>query len=443
MTATAGPNPGEKRVSGEIPQTDAPKSDEPLRAGTLAEICRAFLKLGLTSFGGPVAHLGYFRDEFVHRRQWLSDAAYADLVALCQFLPGPSSTQLAFILGLRQAKLPGGLVASLCFTLPSAVLMILFGIGISSLGDWRHAGWLHGLKLAAVVVVAQAVWGMGRALCPDRTRLAIALASAAALLVLTHPVAQISVVAAGSLLGWWHYRTQANAGPQPAAIGWRNHLPAAISLGIFFLMLLLLPILAAVTGSKGIEVFGGFYRVGSLVFGGGHVVLPLLRSEVVPKGMGGRRCVSRRLWGCAGLAWSAVYVWGLFGDGDASGTGRLAEWPVVSGGDYAARTVAGGRRVAFLESASGQNLGAGGVARGECGRGGHVAGRILQSGLAGGHPERAGCRRGDCLIWISPLLQHSALADRPAGCRLRCVSVGMSGLGVVVYLAGQGPAKLA
>jgi len=284
MTATAGPNPGEKRVSGEIPQTDAPKSDEPLRAGTLAEICRAFLKLGLTSFGGPVAHLGYFRDEFVHRRQWLSDAAYADLVALCQFLPGPSSTQLAFILGLRQAKLPGGLVASLCFTLPSAVLMILFGIGISSLGDWRHAGWLHGLKLAAVVVVAQAVWGMGRALCPDRTRLAIALASAAALLVLTHPVAQISVVAAGSLLGWWHYRTQANAGPQPAAIGWRNHLPAAISLGIFFLMLLLLPILAAVTGSKGIEVFGGFYRVGSLVFGGGHVVLPLLRSEVVPKG---------------------------------------------------------------------------------------------------------------------------------------------------------------
>lgn len=284
MTATTGPNPGEKRVSGEIPQTEAPKSDEPLRTATLAEIGRAFLKLGLTSFGGPVAHLGYFRDEFVHRRQWLSDPAYADLVALCQFLPGPSSTQLAFVLGMRQAKLPGGLVAALCFTLPSAVLMILFGIGISSLGDWRHAGWLHGLKLAAVVVVAQAVWGMGRALCPDRTRLAIALASAAALLVLTHPVAQISVVAAGSLLGWWHYPTQANAGPQPAAIGWRNHLPAAISLGIFFLVLLLLPILAAVTGSKGIEVFGGFYRVGSLVFGGGHVVLPLLRSEVVPKG---------------------------------------------------------------------------------------------------------------------------------------------------------------
>lgn len=151
-------------------------------AQRLGEIIRAFLKLGCISFGGPVAHLGYFQNEFVKRRRWLDDAAFADTVALCQFLPGPASSQVVFALGAQRAGWLGGLLASLCFTLPSAALMILFGYSVASFGDLRHAGWLHGLKLAAVAVVAQAVWSMGRKLCPDRTRLTIAVAAAVLLL---------------------------------------------------------------------------------------------------------------------------------------------------------------------------------------------------------------------------------------------------------------------
>ena len=138
-----------------------------------------FLRLGCTSFGGPVAHLGYLREEFVVRRRWLDDAAFADLVALCQFLPGPASSQVVYALGMQRAGLAGALVASACFTLPSALLMILFAYGVIALGDLRAAGWLHGLKVAAVAVVAQAVWGMGRRLCPDAARIALALAAAA------------------------------------------------------------------------------------------------------------------------------------------------------------------------------------------------------------------------------------------------------------------------
>ena len=134
----------------------------------MGEVFSAFLKLGLISFGGPVAHPGYYREEFVRRRRWLDDGAYGDLVALCQFLPGPASSQVAFALGMQRAGLAGAIVTSLCFTLPSAALMILFGYGVASLGHLHRAGWLHGLKLAAVAVVAQAVWGMGRNLCPDR-----------------------------------------------------------------------------------------------------------------------------------------------------------------------------------------------------------------------------------------------------------------------------------
>jgi len=250
----------------------------------LGEVTRAFLKLGMSSFGGPVAHIGYLRDEFVSKRRWLDDAAYGNLVALCQFLPGPASSQLVFALGKQRAGWLGGLLASLCFTLPSAVLMILFGYGVAAIGDLQHAGWLHGLKLAAVAVVAQAVWGMGRNLCPDRARLTIAVAAAALLLCFPGALVQVGVICGGGAIGWWLYRKAVPCSDSTSQADWSHHLIAGGILAVFFLLLILLPILASTTGRKDIAVFDSFYRAGSLVFGGGHVILPLLRAEVVPNG---------------------------------------------------------------------------------------------------------------------------------------------------------------
>lgn len=253
-------------------------------APRLFEVGRTFLKLGCISFGGPVAHIGYLREEFVAKRRWLDDAAYGDLVALCQFLPGPASSQVVFALGTQRAGWLGGLLASLCFTLPSAALMILFGYGVAALGDLQHAGWLHGLKLAAVAVVAQAVWGMGRNLCPDRTRLTIAVASAALLLLVSNALVQIGVIFIGAILGWCFYRKEIPRSPNAGRADWKHHLIAGTILAVFFLLLIFLPALVSITGNKNLAVFDSFYRAGSLVFGGGHVVLPLLRAEVVPNG---------------------------------------------------------------------------------------------------------------------------------------------------------------
>lgn len=251
----------------------------------LAETAAAFLKLGCICFGGPIAHLGFFREEFVHKRRWLDDPAYADLVALCQFLPGPASSQVVFALGMRRASLPGALVASLCFTLPSALLMLLFAYGLASLGNLAHAPWLHGLKLAAVPVVAQAVWGMGKNLCPDKTRLTLCLLAASLLLLTSSALAQVAVIAAGGLFGCWFYRHQITPPAEPPQHEHiRGHLPAAAALALFLLLLLLLPLAASSTHNNALRVFDSFYRSGSLVFGGGHVVLPLLRAEVVPPG---------------------------------------------------------------------------------------------------------------------------------------------------------------
>ena len=248
----------------------------------LVQIGGAFLKLGLISFGGPIAHLGYFHEEFVRKRCWLDDETYSDLVALCQFLPGPASSQVVFGIGMRQGGLAGALLASVCFLLPSAILMVLFAYGVALLGDLSRVGWLHGLKLAAVAVVAQAVWSMGRRLCPDRTRITLALAAAAAALVMPTAVAQIGVIAAGALAGWFLYRKE----PAPTADAEsglnRSHLWAAVTLLAFAILLVTLPVAARVSGRKSIAVFDSFFRAGSLVFGGGHVVLPLLRAEVVP-----------------------------------------------------------------------------------------------------------------------------------------------------------------
>lgn len=257
-------------------------ADVPARQ--LGVIAGAFLRLGCTSFGGPVVHLGYLREEFVVRRRWLDDAAFADIVALCQFLPGPASSQVVYALGMQRAGLAGALVASACFTLPSAVLMILFAYGVIALGDLRTAGWLHGLKVAAVAVVAQAVWGMGRRLCPDAPRIALALAAATALLLMPNAMVQVGVIAAGAALGWIVYRREAPTSPTAPTGLARSHLWAAGVLCACGALLVTLPLVATAAGSQPLAIFDSFYRAGSLVFGGGHVILPMLRAEVVPPG---------------------------------------------------------------------------------------------------------------------------------------------------------------
>ncbi|MDO5613700.1 MAG: chromate efflux transporter [Paracoccus sp. (in: a-proteobacteria)] len=249
--------------------------------GTAPEVFAAFLKLGLTAFGGPVAHLGYFRDEFVTRRKWLSDRAYADLVALCQFLPGPASSQVGFALGLTRAGWAGAAAAFVAFTLPSALLLLGFAIWAAWLDGPAGQGALHGLKIAAVAIVAQAVWGMARSLCPDRERAAIAVLAVALLAFLPGPPGMIAAIVAGGLAGLLLRRGQA---PEGAAT-----LPVPVSrpvglaaLSAFALLLFLLPLMAG--GGHLLALSDAFYRAGTLVFGGGHVVLPLLEAEVVRPG---------------------------------------------------------------------------------------------------------------------------------------------------------------
>jgi chromate transporter len=247
------------------------------------EVFLAFTRLGLTSFGGPIAHLGYFREEFVHRRRWLDEHTYADLVALCQFLPGPASSQVGMALGLSRAGLWGALAAWLGFTLPSAVLLVLFALGVTATGDLGHAGWLHGLKIVAVAVVAQAVLGMARTLTPDRPRATLALGSAIAALLLTNTSVQVLIIVVAGLIGWRFLP----AGPATGGAELPLALPrrlGAMFLAVFVGLLVLLPVLRATIGGPVLSLFDSFYRSGSLVFGGGHVVLPLLQAEVVPPG---------------------------------------------------------------------------------------------------------------------------------------------------------------
>jgi chromate transporter len=252
--------------------------------GSALEVFRVFLRLGLTSFGGPVAHLGYFRAEFVERRRWLDEPAFADIVALCQFLPGPASSQVGISLGILRAGLPGALAAWLGFTTPSALAMILFGYGVTAFGNLSRAAWLHGLKIVAVAVVAQAVWGMARNLCPDRERATIAVGAAILALAVPSAPGQIGAIIAGGLIGWGMLR---NGGGLPSGAPLAIHLPRPLSVAaaLAFLVLLFgLPVLSAVVPSHAIALFDSFYRSGALVFGGGHVVLPLLQAEVVPPG---------------------------------------------------------------------------------------------------------------------------------------------------------------
>jgi chromate transporter len=242
----------------------------------------AFLRLGLTSFGGPVAHLGYFRAEFVERRHWLDEAQYADIVALSQMLPGPASSKVGIMIGVLRAGIPGALAAWLGFTMPSALALIAFGYGVSALGDLAGAAWLHGLKIVAVAVVAQAVWGMARTLCPDRERLAIA--GAATVLVLAAPstLGQVGAIVLGGLVGWRLLPGETialNPLPVRLARGW-----SIAAIVLFFALLVALPLAAASTGNHLLALFDAFYRSGALVFGGGHVVLPLLQAATVQPG---------------------------------------------------------------------------------------------------------------------------------------------------------------
>ena len=242
-----------------------------------------FLRLGLTSFGGPVAHLGYFREELVVRRRWLSERNYADLVALCQFLPGPASSQVGMALGLARAGYPGALAAWLGFTLPSAVALILFALGLAHWGDAVPAGLLHGLKVVAVAVVAQAVWGMARSLCPDAPRISLMAVAACAVLWWSSAWAQVLVLALAALVGLWTLAPGQGAAhePLPIPVGRRAGMAW---LALFVALLLGLPWAAAVFPHATLAVADAFYRAGSLVFGGGHVVLPLLQAELVPTG---------------------------------------------------------------------------------------------------------------------------------------------------------------
>jgi chromate transporter len=251
--------------------------------GTAWDVFRVFLRLGVTSFGGPVAHLGYFHEEFVARRAWLNEKTYVDLVALCQFLPGPASSQVGIAIGLSRAGYAGALAAWTGFTLPSALALVLFAFGAAALGDVLGSGWLHGLKVAAVAVVALAVLQMMRALAPDRERATLAVAAAALVLAVPSAWGQIGAIALGAVVGLIWLRGAAPAGDSalPHPVSRRAGLTA---LGMFFVLLVGLPLLTAVVPSHTLRLFEVFYRAGSLVFGGGHVVLPLLQASVVPPG---------------------------------------------------------------------------------------------------------------------------------------------------------------
>ncbi len=261
------------------PIAAAENASEP-RTSVARLFCVA-LRLGLTSFGGPAAHIGYFRREYVERRGWLDERGFADLLALCQFLPGPASSQFGFAVGYQRGGLAGGLAAWLGFTLPSAVLMLLFAAGVTVLPDLAAAGWLKGLKVAAVAVVAQAVWQMGRSLCPDLPRLGLAMAALLALLLWPAAWVQMATIGGGALLGWLVLRGRVGTSVPVGENGSLSRRRAGAAwLAVFVALLVFLPLVEGPAAAMAAQ----FYRVGALVFGGGHVVLPLLEAEVVGPG---------------------------------------------------------------------------------------------------------------------------------------------------------------
>ncbi len=253
------------------------------KQGSFLEVLWVSTRLGLTSFGGPIAHLGYFHEEYVKRKKWVDEQSYADLVALCQFLPGPASSQVGIAIGIARARLLGGIAAWIGFTLPSALALIAFAFGIGAFARAADSGWLHGLKVVAVAVVAQAVWGMARSLCPDRERATIAILASIVTLAWPTAIGQLLSIAIAGVVGLMIFPGTASSSLSHMRfpVGKKTGVAAWI---IFFALLIGLPLVRQLAPSHALEVFDSFFRVGSLVFGGGHVVLPLLQTEVVGPG---------------------------------------------------------------------------------------------------------------------------------------------------------------
>jgi chromate transporter len=254
------------------------------RRSAAFEVFLVALRLGLTSFGGPIAHLGYFRDEYVVRRKWLDEHTYAEVVALCQILPGPASSQVGMTIGMMRAGMLGGVISWLGFTLPSAVVLLAFAYGVAAI-NVADAGWLHGLKLVAVPIVAQAVWGMANTLTPDKQRITIAIVAAIAALTFATAWAQVGIIVAAAVIGWRFLGAAQAMPPVQESLGTRRSLGMALAvLVVIGLILFGLPIVRQFVPHQALAQFDSFFRVGSLVFGGGHVVLPLLQHEVVAPG---------------------------------------------------------------------------------------------------------------------------------------------------------------
>ncbi|WP_370741126.1 chromate efflux transporter [Caldibacillus debilis] len=253
-----------------------------LKRGSAWEVLKTAVRLGLTSFGGPIAHLGYFREEYVNRRKWIDEKTYADLVALCQFLPGPASSQVGMAIGFIRAGFWGAIAAWIGFTLPSAVALALFA-GFLKGTSFRETGWLHGLLVAAVAVVAHAVWGMAKNFASDRPRATIAITAAILALMIPSVFSQVGIIVGAGIAGWIFFRNVPGAQPVPITLSF-NKKAAGVLLILFFVLLGLLPVARKFTDSNWVALFDSFYRSGALVFGGGHVVLPLLQAEVVPSG---------------------------------------------------------------------------------------------------------------------------------------------------------------
>jgi chromate transporter len=273
----------QRLTSAQPDQTDMKSPATPHRSPVF-EVFLVALRLGLTSFGGPIAHLGYFRDEYVVRRKWLDEHTYAGVVALCQILPGPASSQVGMTVGMMRAGMLGGLAAWLGFTLPSAIVLTVFAYGVASF-NVADAGWLHGLKLVAVPIVAQAVWGMARVLTPDKERVTLAIVAAVAALTFATAWAHVAIIAAAAAIGWRLLGSGQGVPPVQESVGPRRGLGIALAaLVALGLLLFGLPIVRPLVSSQALAEFDSFFRVGSLVFGGGHVVLPLLEHEVVAPG---------------------------------------------------------------------------------------------------------------------------------------------------------------
>ncbi|SHG39005.1 chromate efflux transporter [Ornithinibacillus halophilus] len=250
---------------------------------SILEILGTSFKLGLTSFGGPVAHLGYFKNEYIDKKKWLDEKTYADIIALCQFLPGPASSQVGIAIGMLRGGLLGGIVSWFGFTIPSILVLILFAMAFQSfaLGD---ANWITSLKIVAVAVVAHAVLGLGKKLTPDRPRIAIAIVAMMIVLLFPSALVQISVIVGAAILGYFMFSKQAETKIQSFSVS-ISKAQGIIALSILVILLIGLPILSKIVSNSYVDIFDTFFRVGSIVFGGGHVVLPLLEQEVVPNGL--------------------------------------------------------------------------------------------------------------------------------------------------------------